>query len=281
MRRPVILQRCSVALKREPEKPANHERWLVSYGDLLTLLFAVFVVMYAMGQQDKKKAEEVAQSIQSAFGMTQAGTGGKPIIIQSGAVNIIPDMKTSPSVTAQKRNIGDKTRQIAASTDYGSIKASIDAYLVKTGNIGKVGVEITHRGIVVSLKEVGFFDSGSARIKKESTETLSAIADTLNQYANTFRVEGNTDNIPIQSSEFRSNWELSTARATNVVHYLVENTGFTPQSISAVGYGEYRPISDNDSSESRMKNRRVDIVLLSTEAENGEARVKQNFKLGQ
>ena len=270
-----------MALKREPEKPANHERWLVSYGDLLTLLFAVFVVMYAMGQQDKKKAEEVAQSIQSAFGMTQAGTGGKPIIIQSGAVNIIPDMKTSPSVTAQKRNIGDKTRQIAASTDYGSIKASIDAYLVKTGNIGKVGVEITHRGIVVSLKEVGFFDSGSARIKKESTETLSAIADTLNQYANTFRVEGNTDNIPIQSSEFRSNWELSTERATNVVHYLVENTGFTPQSISAVGYGEYRPISDNDSSESRMKNRRVDIVLLSTEAENGEARVKQNFKLGQ
>lgn len=268
-----------MALKREPEKHANHERWLVSYGDLLTLLLAVFVVMYAMGQQDKKKAEEVAQSIQSAFGMTQASNGnGKPAVIKSGAVNIIPDLKTPPSAVVQKRTIGGEARKIASGADYTSIKAAIDAYLVKTGTTTRVGVEITHRGIVVSLKEAGFFDSGSARLKKESIETLSAIAYTLNQYANTFRVEGNTDNVPIQSSEFRSNWELSTARATNVVHYLVESAGFPPQSISAVGYGEYRPVSDNNSSEGRMKNRRVDIVLLSTEAENAEGVLKQNIR---
>lgn len=265
-----------MALKREPEKPPNHERWLVSYGDLLTLMFAVFVVLYAMGQSDKKKAEEVAQSIQAAFGMTQAGSGGKPVIVQSGAVAIIPDMKTPPSVNAQKRSIGGKTRQIASNNDYGLIKAAIDAYLVKNGATGKVGVEISHRGVVVSLKEAGFFDSGSAHLKKESMETLSIIADTLNQYANTFRIEGHTDNIPVQSSEFRSNWELSTARATNVVHFLVESADFAPQSISAVGYGEYRPTSDNDTSEGRVKNRRVDIVLLGTEAELGEARVRHN-----
>jgi chemotaxis protein MotB len=235
--------------------------------------------MYAMGQQDKKKAEEVAQSIQSAFGMTQAGTGGKPIIVQSGAVNIVPDMKTPSSMLMQKRSIGGKMRQIASNTDYGYIKAAIDAYLVKTGTTSKVGVEISQRGIVVSLKEAGFFDSGSARLKRESVETLSAIADTLNQYANTFRIEGHTDNIPIQSPEFRSNWELSTARATNVVHFLVENAGFTPESISAVGYGEFRPTSDNESSENRAKNRRVDIVLLATEAELGEAKIRQNGRL--
>lgn len=100
-------------------------------------------------------------------------------------------------------------------------------------------------------------------------------------YANTFRIEGHTDNVPIQSSEFRSNWELSTARATNVVHFLVESAGFAPQSISAVGYGEYRPINDNNSNEGRIKNRRVDIVLLGTEAELGEARVRNNDKIGQ
>ena len=265
-----------MARKREPEKAPNHERWLVSYGDLLTLLFAVFVVMYAMGQSDKKKAEEVSQSIQSAFGMVQVGSGGKPVVIKSGAINIVPDMKTPPASSVQKHTAGTKTRPYASNTDFGTIKSAIDAYLVKTGTSGKVGVEITHRGIVVSLKEAGFFDSGSARLKKESVETLAAIADTLNQYANIFRIEGHTDNIPIMSSEFRSNWELSTIRATNVVHFLTENAEFAPESLSAVGYGEFRPISDNASNEGRARNRRVDIVLLAAEAELGEARTKKS-----
>ena len=268
-------------IKREPEKHVNHERWLVSYGDLLTLLFAVFVVMYAMGQQDKKKAEEVAQSIQSAFGVVLANGGGKPIAIPSGAINSIPELKTAPSAHIRMRSPGGRTGHIATTTDYGAIKGAIDAYLIKSGTSGKVGVEITPRGIVVSLREAGFFESGSAGLRNESIETLSAIAATLSQYANTFRVEGNTDNIPIRSREFRSNWELSTARATNVVHYLVENTGFSPQSISAVGYGEYRPLSDNATSEGRTKNRRVDIVLLSTEAKTGEAVATETTTLGQ
>lgn len=259
-----------MAIKREPEKAANHERWLVSYGDLLTLLFAVFVVMYAMGQSDKKKAEEVAQSIQSAFGMAQGGGAGKPIVIQSGGVNVIPDLKTIPPV--QKRTAAGNVRQYANHTDYGPIKASIDAYLAKSGASGKVAVEITRRGVVVSLKEAGFFGSGSAHLKNESIETLTAIAAALNQYANTFRVEGHTDNIPIRSAEFRSNWELSTIRATTVVHFLTENAGFNPESLSAIGYGEYRPISENESQDGRARNRRVDIVLLAAEAEGGEAK---------
>lgn len=159
-------------------------------------------------------------------------------------------------------------------TDYGPIKASIDAYLVKSGASGKVGVEITRRGVVVSLKEAGFFDSGSARLKKESVETLATIAGALNQYANMFRIEGHTDNVPMRSAEFRSNWELSTIRATTVVHFLAETAGFDPGSLSAVGYGEYRPISGNESQDSRAKNRRVDIVLLAAEAEGGEAKSK-------
>lgn len=178
------------------------------------LLFAVFLVMYAMGQSDKKKAEEVAQSIQSAFGMAQAGAGGKPVVIQSGAVSIVPEMKavTSP----QRRTAEGKVRQYANYADYGPTKVSIDAYLVKTGASGKFAVEITKRGVVVSLKEAGFFDSGSAHLKKESVETLAAIAEAQNQYANTSRIEGHTDNVPMRSAEFRSNGELPTIRATTV-----------------------------------------------------------------
>ena len=224
-----------MALKREPEKHPNHERWLVSYGDLLTLLFAVFVVMFAMSQSDKKKVEEVAESLKESFGYSKSSLGGKPVVIQSGAVSIIPDLKSKPVLVARERNVSGRMRQYATLIDYSSIKASIDAYLVKTGNSGKVSVEITKRGVVVSLKETGFFDSGSAVLKKESLANLAAIAETLNQYSNMFRVEGHTDNIPIHSAEFRSNWELSTARATNVVHFLTEAGGFAPESVSAVG----------------------------------------------
>ncbi len=145
------------------------------------------------------------------------------------------------------------------------------SYLIKSGTSGKVAIEITKRGIVVSLKEAGFFDSGSAHLKKESVETLAAIAEALNQYANTFRIKGHTDNVPINSTEFRSNWELSTIRATTVVHFLTDTAGFDPESLSAVGYGEYRPTNDNESQDGRAINRRVDIVLLAAEAELGEA----------
>ena len=117
-------------------------------------------------------------------------------------------------------------------------------------------------------------NSGSAVLKTESIQSIAAIADTLNHYSNRFRVEGHTDTIPIRSAEFKSNWELSTARATNVIHFLVDSAGFSPESLAAVGYGEYQPIEANDTTEQRARNRRVDIVLLTAEAELSEARTK-------
>ncbi len=262
-----------MALKREPEKHANHERWLVSYGDLLTLLFAVFVVMYAMSQSDKKKVEEVAASMRESFGYSaKGGIGGKPAIIDSGSVGVIPDLKSKSLTPMRERAPSGKIRPYAVQADYSSIKSAIDAFLVKSGNTGKVSVVITKRGVLVSLKEAGFFDSGSANLKNESVQALNVIAETLNQYANTFRVEGHTDNIPISTSAFRSNWELSAARAANVVHFLTDSAGFDPENISVVGYAEFQPASDNVSKEGRAKNRRVDIVLLSAEAEIGDAK---------
>ncbi|HEY3309104.1 MAG TPA: OmpA family protein [Desulfuromonadaceae bacterium] len=262
-----------MALRREPEKHANHERWLVSYGDLLTLMLAVFVVLYAMSQADKKKTEEVSRSIQSSFGMATADSSSPKInVISSTQINPIPDIKSALAVTpgSKARSGSWRTRPKAAEPDFLQIKSSIEAFLVKEGAQNKVNVELTRRGVVVSLKEAGFFNSGSAFLKKESEVILSAIAEALNRYSNTFRVEGHTDNVPIHSGEFRSNWELSTMRATNVLHYLIDASGISPESVSAVGFGEYRPITDNDTSEGRQKNRRVDIVLLAGEAEVAE-----------
>lgn len=273
-----------MALKREPEKPGNHERWLVSYGDLLTLLLAVFVVMYAMGQTDKKKAEDVAASMRESFGYSTQASAGQKGVLQSQDIKPIPAIKPEmavipitnkmPPAGPRQGNIGGGagSKQMAGEKEFREMSSALEAYLVKQGFQNKVALTITQRGLVISLKEAGFFDSGSAKLKHDSIPTLRGIAEGLHQYANRFRVEGHTDSVPIRSSEFRSNWELSTARATNVIHFLVESAGLSPNVLSAVGYGEFQPLVANDTPEQRAKNRRVDIVVLATEASAGEAR---------
>jgi len=148
--------------------------------------------------------------------------------------------------------------------------SSIEAYLIKHGAQNKVSLSMTRRGLMVSLKEAGFFDSGSAAIKPSGYQILDTIIEAMMQYSNPLRIEGHTDNIPISTSQFPSNWELSVARATNVLRYMLKNYEIEPNSISATGYGEFRPTADNGTAEGRGKNRRVDIVLLSGESEQGE-----------
>lgn len=260
-----------MALKRAPEKEANHERWLVSYADFITLLFAVFTTLYAMSQTDKKKAEEVMQSLQQSFGMVTAGAPTPKInVIQSKPVNIIPTIKPEMSVAPSGRARSGQVRTRAEEKDFRQIKSSIEAYLVKQGAQNKVNLTITRRGLIVSLKEAGFFDSGQAQIKQNAHELLNTIAEVMTQYNNPLRIEGHTDNIPISTSQFPSNWELSTTRATNVLKYLLKYYDAEPEKISATGYGEFRPVADNSTPENRAMNRRVDMVLLSGEGERGE-----------
>jgi len=260
-----------MALKKEPEKHANHERWLVSYADFITLLFAVFTTLYAMSQTDKKKVEEIMQSLQQSFGMVTAGAPAPKInVIESKPINIIPTIKPEISVAPTGRARSGRARTRAEEKDFRQIKSSIEAYLVKQGAQDKVGLTITRRGLIVSLKEAGFFDSGQAQIKQNAYELLNTIAEVMTQYNNPLRIEGHTDNVPISTSQFPSNWELSTARATNVLKYLLKYYDAEPEKISATGYGEFRPVSDNATPENRAKNRRVDIVLLSGEGERGE-----------
>ncbi|MDA8430050.1 MAG: OmpA family protein, partial [Geobacteraceae bacterium] len=232
---------------------------------------AVFVVLYAMGQSDKKKVEEVMQSIQASFGMANAGANAQKInVLTSKSINIMPSLKPELSIVPAGRTGRGQVKTRAEEKDFRQIKASLEAYLVKQGAQNKVSLNITRRGLVVSLKEAGFFDSGQAHIKPDAYELINTIAEAMTQYNNPLRVEGHTDNVPISNSQFPSNWELSTARAVNGLKYLIKHFDVDPNKISATGYAEFRPIADNTTAEGRAKNRRVDLVMLSSEGERGE-----------
>ncbi|GFO59054.1 flagellar basal body stator protein MotB [Geomonas silvestris] len=250
-----------MAKKQKHEKEPNHERWLVSYADFITLLFAVFVTLYAMSQTDKKKVEEVMASMRDSFGYSQSPSS-KPSVIEAGSMNIIPAVQKTPP--PYKRG---KVR--AREEEFKSVKAALEAYLQKIGAQDKVGVSIDQRGLVVSLREAGFFDSGSATVKRSSYTLLNDVMESLSSYSNNIRVEGHTDNVPMRSAAFPSNWELSTARATNLLQYMLRQD-FEPTQLSAAGYGEYHPVAENTSDEGRRKNRRVDLVLLSEASEKSE-----------
>jgi chemotaxis protein MotB len=260
--------------QKKHEKEANLERWLVSYADFITLLFAVFVVLYAMSQTDKKKTESLVASLRESFGYVKTGASAERVTVtESTDLRVIPAIR--PTVLSPGKGGKDvgvhKKRTHAETKDFQEIKTAIEVSLSRYGAQEKVSVQVTRRGLVVSLKEAGFFDSGSAEVKDTAYPLLAMVAGLLTNYNNPIRVEGNTDDVPISSRAFKSNWELSTARATNIVHYLIGDYGYPPEKISAVGYGEYRPMADNVSENGRRKNRRVDIVLLARESEGGEA----------
>ena len=258
-----------MARKQKHEKEPNLERWLVSYADFITLLFAVFVTLFAMSQSDHKKAEEVSQSIREAFGMTASSSAPAMRIIDSLDIAPIPSTKplSSPSESEQET---DANKPYAADEEFDEIKQEITALLAATGNEDKVKLTVNGRGLVISLKEAGFFNSGSAEIHPSSLPMLEEVAKSIREYANDVRIEGHTDNVPVKSRIFLSNWELSTARAATIVHYLTDTLHFAPARLSVIGYGEYRPIDDNATEAGRAKNRRVDIVLLSRDAQQGE-----------
>ncbi len=259
--------------QKKHEKEANHERWLVSYADFVTLLFAVFVALYAMSQTDKSKTDALVASLRESFGYVKTGASSEKLnVVESSDLRTIPSLRMQTLTPGLRNAAKTVTRPVAHASlkDFKEIKAIIDSNLKKYGAQNKVNVDVTKRGLVVTLKEAGFFDSGDATVKEESLQLLAMVVGSLANYSNPIRIEGNTDNVPINTGKYRSNWELSTSRATNIVHCLIEKYHFQPEKISAVGYGEFRPVANNGSESGRTRNRRVDIVLLAKEGEGGE-----------
>ena len=242
--------------KKHPEH-VNHERWLVSYADFITLLFAFFVVLFASGQADKKKQTKMSLAMQTAFehnGIFEPHSKTPPLAEDASSAAVATPMPIAlPLPTPEAMTAAKATEERIAQV----IRQEVAK---RQGSAASVTIRPAPEGLVVSLREAGFFASGSADVRPEALETLRAVASALPHQP--MRVEGHTDNVPIHTPQFATNWELSTARAASITRLLLSEQATDPASISAAGYAEFRPTAPNDSEANRSQNRRVDIVLL-------------------
>lgn len=252
--------------KGHAEEHENHERWLVSYADFITLLFAFFVVMYAVSEVDAQKMKKLTGSVQFAFHF--AGTGGtnevhifhgpptpglatRPVIVPELVANPNGKKEVNTHEARKLRKVGLKAAQILEAEE-------------KIRQLDHVAeVEMQERGVVIRVAIDYLFDPGKADISPDALPLIDRIAEVMAATDHDVRVEGHADSTPIHNLFFPSNWELSTARATNLVRYFVGMKSLPPARFSASGYGEYRPIASNETPEGRARNRRVEIVLLS------------------
>jgi chemotaxis protein MotB len=219
---------------------------MVSYADFMTLLFAFFVVLYSSSQVDKAKMAKLSSAITAGFQQLGVGSG------QGGAVIVVPG--TAPAPPAHPARYQDTTE---------AIRHKLEIDLAEELKRRTVSLRETPEGLVLSLREVGFFESGSATLRANSMDTFDRIGSVLAAVGSNLRIEGHTDNIPIHTPQFQSNWQLSTARATEIIRLFLTREGIGPERLSAAGYAEYHPIADNSSEDGRRLNRRVDIVIIA------------------
>ncbi len=219
--------------------------WMVTYGDMVTLVLCFFVILFSISSVNARKFELALRSMRDALGLL---TGG-------------PKIESELMIDYEPRFAEDETAQ-RDFLELQQLSRRLRRYLEEAGLKDAIVTHFEERGLVVRLQENVLFDLGKAEIKQEATVILDKVGAVLLRVPNQIRVEGHTDNLPISTPRFPSNWELSTARATAVVKYLIEKSRIEPSRLSAAGYGEYRPIASNDSPEGRQLNRRVDIVII-------------------
>ena len=260
-----------MARKKKHEEHVNLERYLISYADFITLLFATFVVLYALSQLDLAKFKELKSSLEQAFSSKSALTGNDSILNSSGdsilsgqydQLNVIPPMVEQMEAEYEQQDFKD-TADTLGKMEKGNI-------------INGVNVQITDRGLEISLMNSCFFDSGSAQIKKSAYPVLKKIGQMIKgKYANhSIRVEGHTDNQPMKSPIYPSNWELSSSRACSVVRFFISNFSFAKNRFSAIGYADVNPVSSNTTEKGRNKNRRVEIIILKNKLLAGEHKIE-------
>ena len=256
--------------KKHPRKHPNHERWLVSYADFITLLFAFFVVMYSTAQVDQRKVGRLALAIQVAFqelGVFPDSNTKVPLNITEpmpfDTVQAIENAKHNAELGRVSSRPLDDLSASAEEANLTTLQAELQQALQHEIKMHTVSLHREKEGLVISLREFGFFDSGSASLRPSALPAVDRIASILSIRTCRLRIEGHTDNIPIHTAQMASNWELSTARATELVRLLILRYGFSPQRLSAAGYAEYHPIASNETATGRAQNRRVDLVILS------------------
>ncbi len=231
-------------MRRRRQKIDDHEnleRWLLTYSDLITLLLAFFVVMYSMSQVDNKRFGQMVEALNGVL------KGGK----------VVTDTHPPDQI-----NTGHGVLKIG---DLSLIQQQVEERFTEINRQGEIKSELTERGLVIHIMESALFKQGSAKLEAGAIEVLDVVAEKIRPLPNHIRIEGHTDDKPINTKVYPSNWELSSARATEVVRYYTTRHQVTPDRISALGYGEYRPVRPNNSAENRATNRRVDIVVLTME----------------
>jgi chemotaxis protein MotB len=244
---------------RIPRSRVTHDRWLVSYADFITLLFAFFVVLFATAKADEKKQMQVAAAIDSAFKSLGifANTTRKP---EKG---MNANAATEPAAMPMNIVMGeDLLAPARVKDDLETLRRDLMQRLSNQVAQHTVSIQMGRDGLVISLREAGFFDSGSAAPRPEALPSMKEIAASLSRTPYDLRVEGHTDNVPMHSAMFDSNWELSSARATRIARLFLELRALPADRLSAAGFAEFHPVASNATAEGRALNRRVDLVVL-------------------
>ncbi len=250
--------------RHREEEPENHERWLVSYADFITLLFAFFVVMYAISSVNEGKYRVLSNSLVNAFTNKTVEAGGQPIMILPGAPILPPKPVTKPDKAMDAPEVDPvKERQREKMHD---VAADIMGALQPLVAQGQVRLLETSRGVTIEINDSILFSPGLARLQPESAYALQVVAGVLADSDFPITIEGHTDNVPISTAQFPSNWELSAVRATTVLR-LFNEVGVGAERLTAIGYGDTRPVEANFTAEGRARNRRVSILIDSARPE--------------
>lgn len=248
--------------KRKPEEHENLERWLVSYADFITLLFAFFVVMYAISQVNEGKYRVLSDALLHAFDSKSLAIPIQPQRVGPQEVKEPTPVQVRQSIAPAKKNDAQAIQFKKETEKMKGIAKDIMKVMERLVKSGQVKVTQSARGIAIEINASVLFASGQAALEGESLKVLEAVAEVLTEVDNHIQVEGYSDNAPIKSPMYPSNWELSSARASGVARLFVEN-GIAPDRVVVLGYGENKPVDSNETPEGRARNRRVTVMILS------------------
>lgn len=251
--------------RKAHEEHENHERWLVSYADFITLMFAFFVVLYATSTQNAEKEEKFEKSIREELSMPATGSGGQGggLAGANGGLGSSMSKNANPNMPDPEGASKQHSRMVASA----DLQEKIEEKISSSGEALKEAVgNLRHDavGVRMSLAASSFFPSGSAKLKRESLQILDKVAEILKSTPHKLLIEGHSDNQPVApGSGFETNWELSSARASQVIRYLEKVHGINPKRMAAMSYADQRPVVPNTTDANRAKNRRIEILILS------------------
>jgi chemotaxis protein MotB len=258
-----------VTLRRKRVDRDNHERWLISYADFITLMFALFVVLYALSSINEGKYKAMGMSLGSAFGVSAISKPG-----ESGAIQLTEEEIYFKSIV-DRRNARLAEQQLKQNERMRKLVNTLTQVTETLVKNGQVTVSQTSRGVVLDINASALFAQGEATLAAAAQKTLADVAKVMVDGDQAIEVEGHTDNVPISTPQFPSNWELSSARASSVVRLFI-GQGVAAKRLTAVGSADNHPVLGNDTPEGRARNRRVTITVLTPELERGSTSSQNN-----